>query len=207
MKLGLLTDIHEHVDHLESALDQLQDIGVDRIVVIGDIFEMGQRVDATVDLLAAANAMGVWGNHDFGLCFEPDMSRRQKYSKRVLQYMAGLRPRLEIDSCLFTHVEPWLDSENVADLWYFDGPPDSLEKARRSFEAVPHPFIFIGHFHRWLLVSEDGVNPWAGKESITLDVRRRQLVVVGALCEGRYAMFDTTTHELTPFNIQLTSSP
>jgi len=23
--------------------------------------------------------------------------------------MGGLQPRLEIDGCLFTHVEPWLD--------------------------------------------------------------------------------------------------
>ena len=44
MKLGLLTDIHEHIEYLRAALDCFAKERVDQVVVIGDLFEMGERV-------------------------------------------------------------------------------------------------------------------------------------------------------------------
>src|SRR5262249_39844569 len=66
-------------------------------------------------------------------------------------FMGSLQPHLEIDGCLFTHVEPWLDPHTVEDLWSFHGPPDSPEKLARSFAATRQRVLFIGHLHRWLL--------------------------------------------------------
>ncbi len=54
MKLGLITDIHEHVELLRSALDQLRREQVDKIVMLGDVFEMGERMQETCELLADA---------------------------------------------------------------------------------------------------------------------------------------------------------
>src|SRR5947207_12169567 len=124
MKLGIITDIHERNDHLQTALRLFRSKSVDQIVVIGDVFARGERIEETCRLLAEAKAVGVWGNHDFGLCFEPSEEVRAKYPVGVVDFMSSLRPRLDIDGCHFTHVEPWLNPENVADLWYFDGPPD-----------------------------------------------------------------------------------
>ena len=79
MKLGLITDIHEHADQLRRALARLRDERVDQIVLLGDMFEMGSRLDETCELLAGANVCGVWGNHDFGLCGDdvhPDYQMR-----------------------------------------------------------------------------------------------------------------------------------
>ena len=70
MKLGLITDIHEQNEPLRRTLDQFRREKVDQIVVIGDLFEMGERIEETYRLLADAKAIGVWGNHDFGLCVE-----------------------------------------------------------------------------------------------------------------------------------------
>ena len=106
MKLGLITDIHEHVEHLRTALDRFSSEMVDQIVMIGDVFEMGQRIEETCQLLAESRSVGVWGNHDFGFCVAPDDELRTWYSPGVIDYMGSLRPRLEIDGCLFTHVEP-----------------------------------------------------------------------------------------------------
>jgi hypothetical protein len=95
--------------------------------------------------------------------------------------MGSLQPRLEIDGCLFSHVEPWLDPHKVEDLWYFDGPPDSPQKLARSFAAVPHRALFIGHLHRWLLGTPDGLLPWRGEGPVRLDHRTRYLAVVHAV--------------------------
>jgi predicted phosphodiesterase len=44
MKYGLLADIHESVEWLTAAIRHLVAAGVDELVVLGDIFETGQRL-------------------------------------------------------------------------------------------------------------------------------------------------------------------
>lgn len=198
MKLGLITDIHEH-PHLRTALSLFRNEDVEQVVVIGDVCEMGERIEETCRLLAEAKAIGVWGNHDFGLCVDLDDEIRQKYPAVVIEYMATLRPRLDVGGCHFTHVEPWLNPEVLADLWYFEGPPDDQCKLERIFNAVPNRIMFAGHYHKWLLVTPDGIREWKGNSPIRLD-RGRYFVVVGALCEGQFAIFDTDTSELLPFS-------
>jgi predicted phosphodiesterase len=199
MKLGLLADIHESAGELRKAVDVLDRHGVERFVVLGDVFEMGKRIEETVGVLHDIQAIGVWGNHDIGLCFDPDERTCERYSAVVIQFMGSLRPRLEIEGCLFTHVEPWLDPHKVEDLWYFDGPPDSPEKLARSFAAVSNRVIFLGHFHRWLLGTPDGVTAWRGEKPVSLFNNRQSLVVIHAVWDGKCALFDTQTGELVPF--------
>jgi hypothetical protein len=199
MRLGLLADIHEHTKELRKAIAVLQQHGADRFVVLGDVFEAGKRMEETVGLLQEVQAVGVWGNRDIGLCFDPDEKACQRYSAAVLGFMGGLQPRLEIGGCPFTHVEPWLDPHRVEDLWYFDGPPDSPDKLARSFAAVPHRVLFVGHFHRWLLGTPQGLSPWRGEGPVRLEDGNRYLVVVHAVWDGNCALFDTETNELLPF--------
>ena len=201
MKLGLITDIHEQVSYLEIALDELERQGVDQIVVMGDLFEMGERLEETTDLLSRAGAIGVWGNHDFGLCVDVEEDLRARYAGSVLEFMARLRPRLTIEDCHFTHVEPWLNPEELTDLWYFQGIPDDAEKLARSFDALPHPIMFVGHFHRWQLATPAGPLDWRGDSAVILGRDERYLVVVGALCEGHFAVFDTESWELRPYKV------
>jgi hypothetical protein len=199
MKLGLVTDIHENVEHLRAALDRFRKEQVDQVVMIGDVCEMGERIEETCRLLAEAKAVGVWGNHDYGLCVNQDEEMRARYPAAVLDYMASLRPRLDVDGCYFSHVEPWLNPEELMDLWYYEGLPDEHGKLARIFNAVPHRLIFAGHFHKWLLATPEGINEWSGESPVHLK-DGRYFVVVDALCAGRYAIFDTGISELVPFN-------
>jgi predicted phosphodiesterase len=199
MKLGLLADIHEHTRRLQKSIAVLQEHGAERFVVLGDVFDTGKRIERTVRLLRQVGAVGVWGNHDVGLCFDPDDSVCERYGAAVLGFMGGLQPHLDIAGCLFTHVEPWIDPYSVEDLWDFHGPPDSPEKLARSFAAVPHRVLFVGHLHRWLLGTPGGLLPWRGEGPVRLDRQNRYLVVVHGVWDGRCALFDTETNELVPF--------
>ena len=201
MKLGLITDIHEHVELLRSALDQIKREQVDQIVMLGDVFEMGERMQETCELLSDAEVIGVWGNHDLGLCVDPSPALRETYGDLVIDFMSSLQPRLEIDGCLFQHVEPWLYPNDILDLWYFEGVLDTPEKVARIFQAVPNRHCFAGHFHGWLMVTPDGVTDWAGENAIQLGEPGRYFVVIGALCYGHYAILDTESFELVPREI------
>jgi len=94
MKLGLLADIHEQTKQLREAISVLQQHGAERFVVLGDVFETGKNIEKTVRLLQDVAAVGVWGNHDVGLCFDPGKEVCQRYSAAVLDFMGSLQPHL-----------------------------------------------------------------------------------------------------------------
>ena len=200
MKLGLLTDVHEHVEHLQTALSSFHHAGVDQIIHIGDVFGLGKQIEETCNLLEEAGVQGVWGNHDFGLCCEPDDALKTRYGPSVMRYMARLQPRLEIAGCQFSHVEPWLDPYKLEDLWYFEGIPNTPEKLSRIFQASSHRIFFCGHFHRWLLATPQELTDWSGRSPISLALPNRYFCIIGALCLGRWAVFDTDTCLLMPWN-------
>jgi hypothetical protein len=197
MKLGILADIHERVEELRCAIDLLGRQGADRFVVLGDVFETGKRIEETVRLLREVDAVGVWRNHDLGLCHQPTEAVRAKYAA-VLDYTQALRPRLELAGCLFTHGLPCWDATDLA-VYYLGERPETPEGLANSFAASSQPVSFVGHFRRWLLGTPGGLLPWRGEAPVHLGSGNRYLVVVHAVCSGRCALFDTATNELTPF--------
>jgi len=70
-------------------------------------------------------------------CDNPSDKIQAQYPTSVTEFMTTLRPRLELAGCYFAHVEPWLDAEEIADLWFFEGPPDSDGRLKQIFGAVP----------------------------------------------------------------------
>ena len=200
MKLGLLADVHEAVEPLSEALRTFRQEGVDQVLVLGDVFETGARIRETCRLLADAGAIGVYGNHDFGLCVDPTADVRARYAGVVQEFMATLGPRLEFAGCLLTHVEPWLDPNRIEDLWYFGGIPQTPAQFQRIFQAVPHALVLGGHMHQWLLVTPDRLEPWQGDCPLQLAPDRRYFVVVDALCNGSFAILDTDSRRLTPLH-------
>ena len=200
MKLGLITDIHESLEYLRAALQHFQQEEIEQLILIGDVFEQGRHIRETCKLLAQENAIGVWGNHDFGLSCQPTAELREKFGSQVIEFMTSLQPRLTVEECHFTHVEPWLDPEVLQDLWYFEGSPDEHGKLARIFNSVPDRILFSGHYHKWLLATPNGILDWKGDVSVSLS-EGRFYVVIGALCEGGYAMLETESWELTPFQL------
>jgi predicted phosphodiesterase len=201
MRLGLLADIHEAVDLLREALALFRQRGVDEVVCLGDLCAMHAQLEETVALLAEAGVVGVWGNHDFGLCHGVDDFVRSRYSPELLAYTATLQPRLVRDDCLFTHVEPWLDPTDVTQLWYFDGLPDTPAKLARSFDAFGQRVLISGHVHTWFLASPQGPIDWDGRSRIWLRPPGRYYLVVDALVLGQCAVYETTNGELEPITL------
>jgi hypothetical protein len=201
MLLGLIADIHEAVEPLREALARFRELNVDQVVHLGDVCEMHKRLDETCRVLAEARVEGVWGNHDFGLCRATDDEVRRKFTPGALDYLGTMQPRLVRDDCLLTHVEPWLDPNDVFQLWYFEGMPDTPEKLAPCFGAAPQRVLFSGHAHRWFLATPDTPCEWRGDCPIRLAPPQRYMLVMHALVEGHCATYDTTTHLFTPIRV------
>lgn len=200
MQLGMITDVHEHVDNLRECLRQLQAEGVEQIVMLGDVYELGHRIRPTCELLAQANVAGVWGNHDFGLCVNPTAEMHQNHGDLVIDYMTSLKARMVIDDCYLAHIEPWLNSDLLEDLWFFEGIPETAERRQQIFSAQPQRVYFAGHYHRWLHVRPDRTEAWDGSTPICLK-EGRHFVVLDALVKGSFATYDTVTGWLIPHKL------
>lgn len=200
MKIGILADIHEHVINLRSAIEHLRRENVDQIVVLGDVFEMGERIHETTDVLLEEEVIGVWGNHELAFCVDPEPQVVSKYGDRVCGFFRSLKPSLEIDGVRFSHGMPTWDARN-AEVFYLGDPPwtpGSLDPLWREFD---HPLFLIGHFHRWLVSTPEATLTRNAYEPVRFEAGQRYLVVIHAVCEGWCAVLDTETHQITPHSI------
>lgn len=140
MRLGLVTDIHNHAAELAAALAAFRDRGVDQVVTIGDTcdaFGRGDGAGEVASLLDRCSAVGVWGNHDFHLCRDVSGAVRGRYPPVVLDVMARMGPRLVLGDCHFSHKESSVDPHDVTQLWDIgDCPLDLMKRATSAFAAV-----------------------------------------------------------------------
>jgi Calcineurin-like phosphoesterase superfamily domain len=201
MLIGIVADIHDAVEPLQSALALLRERRVKQIVTLGDAFdsfEPGDPGPRVANLLQDADAIGVWGNHDFGLSHEVSRQVRERADPSLLAFASRLVPQLVVGGCRFSHIEPWMDPCRLEDLWFYDGVPETSERAERSFQAVPERIIFIGHFHSRVILHREGKREWDRVRPTTLAPPHSYLVLVPAVIDGWCAMFDTERSLYTP---------
>lgn len=210
MRIGLVTDVHNHSAELSRALELFRGHGVDQVVTIGDTcdpFCGVEGADEVALLLNESNAVGVWGNHDFNLCYEVEPKVRERYSPFVLEVMARMKPRLIMEDCHFSHKEASVDPYDVAQLWDFVDPPlELMERASLAFAAVENRLQFIGHYHRWWAANPTGPMEWSGNGILRFEPEKRYFVIVGAVFEGCCGILDTEQDWLEPHRFNVTTS-
>ena len=97
-RVAVLSDIHGNVGALRAVLADLDSLGVDRIVVAGDVVGFGPNPAEVVDLLAARSALMVRGNHEkdyvsvYGTAEMPDSWWTAPRTKSLLWTMERLGP-------------------------------------------------------------------------------------------------------------------
>ena len=201
MRIGLLADIHEAVEPLREALRLLKAERVERFAMLGDVFETGQRLDETVAVLTEAGVeLGVWGNHDIGLCLSSPEELGAGYRPETVAYMRGLRPRIEVEGYLFQHIPPSFDPTTIEGMWScfdHDFLTDPIERDA-FFASFDRPVAFSGHFHDWIHATSEGISGWRGEAPLRLDPSTRRFVTIHAVVDRACAVLDTDRQILKP---------
>ena len=197
MRWGLLADIHEAVEPLRAAVAKLTALRVEAFMILGDVLDHGEYVEETVAALDGLPGLGVWGNHDFGMCGDVHEHVRRRFSARVLAYFGRLRPSVTVNGALFQHIDPHLDPERFEDLWAFPTPAERIAGLAQS----PHSRVFIGHLHSWGAFTPEQRLPWEGETPLHYEAGRRYLTVVHAVADGRCAVLDTDRDVLEPLRV------
>jgi len=181
MRIAVLNDIHGNLPALDAVLVDVDQAGVDAIVVGGDLV-WGPMPGETLDRLAAlgARARFVMGNADRDVveAFDADAPEHDAVSRYCAarisgpqrDFLAGLAPTVVLDvdglgETLFCHGSPRSDTERITTV-----TPDA--RLRRILEGVSESLVVCGHTHRqfdrridaWRVVNAGAVGlPYEGR--------------------------------------------
>ena len=218
-RIAIISDIHANIDALEAVLSDIDAIGADEIVCLGDIVGYGAAPSECLDLVRARCSICVKGNHDqmasekgIILALErvsaPIRYAREKLTKDQIQWLRDLPMVVEKEGLTFVHSSLHEPGEFNYVLW--------KEDARLHFQHQKTPFSFIGHSHSPLLAvqSQSGITLDApGVASIQLDPNLRSIVNVGSVGQPRdnypracYGYLNTENHSFSwrrvPYDIK-----
>jgi predicted phosphodiesterase len=161
---GVLGDIHGNREALEAALAHVDDLGVERLLCVGDVSGYNADPDGCVELLRERGTLCIAGNHDLigtgELGFERCSNKAMHSLKRTRRTLSGesaawLRAlpshRVIEERFLLTH-------GGVRDVQQYMTRPrhflQNVEYLRRDFPGIR--VCFFGHTHEQRVFEIDG---------------------------------------------------
>lgn len=149
MRYGILSDIHSNYDALTAVIQELDGLGVDRLLCLGDIVGYGPNPNECCDLLRERECLAIAGNHDEAavangpadtfnsLAVQAIDWTRAELTPANRTYLAQLPRERLFDSFEIVHGSPTFHFEYIL----------RVTDARTAFERVRKPLTFIGHTH------------------------------------------------------------
>lgn len=219
MRVALISDIHGNREALDAVLDDVEEVGVDRIMCLGDVVGYGADPVAVIDRIGALiekGAVCLKGNHDAAIetgtrGMNDSAAAAIDWTIRQLPpfhrgFLAGLPLVHEEGDVLYVHA-----SAARPGTWPY---VTSAEEAAASLDATDARLTFCGHTHVPALFSIlHGIAGTTGKtiafrpvadRPVPLSRIRRHLAVMGAVGQPRdgdpraaWTLHDTDADEIT----------
>jgi putative phosphoesterase len=174
MRVALISDIHSNEVALRAVLADIRRTGVDQIVCLGDVADLGPEPNAVIEILAGLGCPCIMGNHDEFL-LDPELVRSYNESPRIIASVEWSRSRLSAAELEFVrgfqrHHEIPLGRNSTLQLFHGSPrsnmedilattPPDVLDEMLASMSAT---VMAGGHTHIQMLRQHHGnllVNP------------------------------------------------
>jgi len=149
LRYGIISDIHSNLEALHAVIAEIDAMGVDALLCLGDIVGYGPSPNECCDLLRARDAIAIAGNHDeaavraagaerFNTLAREAMSwTRTQLTPENRAYLAGLPRERRVGGFAMVHGAP---------VHHFDYIMDVMD-AKRAFEATTEALTFVGHSH------------------------------------------------------------
>ncbi|HEV2909217.1 MAG TPA: metallophosphoesterase family protein, partial [Candidatus Eremiobacteraceae bacterium] len=64
LRYGILSDVHSNLEALQAVIAEIDAMGVDALLCLGDIVGYGPSPNECCDLLRARGVIAIAGNHD-----------------------------------------------------------------------------------------------------------------------------------------------
>ncbi len=196
MKTAVISDLHSNIEALEAVFADIDAIGVDEVISLGDNVGYGADPEAVVQLLISRNVSSILGNHEVALLnddylntFHPDAAMAIKMHRKLLStisldFISGLPRFIVKHRCRFVHGLP---PDSI--LEYVSRTSDI--RVSRIIELQKQPMSFTGHTHLMMLftLQDDGLHKFEfdsnNLEPVNLKKNNRYLINAGSVGQPR----------------------
>ncbi|RDH87890.1 MAG: hypothetical protein DIZ78_04960 [endosymbiont of Escarpia spicata] len=210
--IALFSDVHGNIDALQRVLDDIESVGAERIICLGDLASYNADQHTCMELLRSRDIEWIAGNHDLiaaGLLAPLACSPYTLYSS------TQARKRLKPEWRKYIRTLPLMIVEEK--FCAFHGSPDKVdeylsreERLRKAVRIISErglpPLAFFGHTHltKATRIQEDGRLIPLGDGEIELQDDGVLLVNVGTVGEPRgkvkwasYVLYDPDAGKVT----------
>ena len=185
MQIALISDIHANEIALQAVLDDMEQVGVDQMICLGDVATLGPTPGAVLQTLQALECPCIMGNHDAFL-LDPTLIHtytespmimaavdwcRSQLSGKALGFLRTFQPHLEISldaqtTLLLFHGSPRSHMDNILSTTCPDELDGMLVGHNSSVMAGGHTHIQMLRQHRSMLIVNPGSVGLAFKEFV-----------------------------------------
>lgn len=213
MKIAIISDIHANVEALTASLSDISALGVEKIVVLGDIVGYGADPEActravmtiggddvppgamapelirAVEPLADRLLCAIMGNHDLG-AFDDDILNWMR--EEAVEAILWQRERLSSDALSFFSARPI--TVDYGDAIFVHASPHrpetfnyifSHDDASSALAHVEGRLFFIGHTHEPAVYNETETVNHSQADGVRLNAGARYIVNVGSIGQPR----------------------
>ncbi len=164
MRYAIISDIHSNLEALEVVLQEIDRIGVDEIVSLGDLVGYNANPNECIRILDDRGVRSLMGNHDAAACgledpvdFNPVARAAVLWTRKTMESAhLDLLERLPMEGRLNGEARLAHGSLLHRD-HYLVSQHDIMENIRRMQEAEPEiRLLFFGHTHMQIAYTYDG---------------------------------------------------
>jgi predicted phosphodiesterase len=215
-RIGLFADLHSNLEAYEACMARAEELGVNRMVFLGDIVGYNADpvaiIDRIAELVEAKKAIAVLGNHDEAIYKDSHKQMNASANTAIewtktqlkenhIEFLKNLPLIVNEEKICFVHAS----AQNPADWNYVTDSMSAWHCAQHSGKN----YTFVGHAHEQALFYQSAVGklirfaPHPGDEIPVLQ-HRQWVGVVGSLGQPRdgnpeacFAVFEPETEVLT----------
>ncbi len=193
MEIAVLSDIHANLEAFLKVLGDIDTLGIQKIISIGDNIGYGPDPEAVMSLLLARNICSTLGNHEMPVLqksfinwFNPVAQKSVHYtlsrlSEKSVAAIKTFDPFLIFKGARFVHGVP----KKSVTIYIFQLSEAIL---KRKFQEMAEAVCFIGHTHDLGLIAYDGVG--FEKSTLTegvtpLDKKKKYIINIGSVGQPR----------------------
>lgn len=220
MKTAIISDIHANLEALTAVFDEIDKIGVDRVICLGDVVGYGASPNECADLVRARCRVTLMGNHDAAVTGAMDVAYYYQGARDAIEWTRSQMTDRNYE-WLYSLPYSWFDD----DLGFYHGAPvmpSGFFYVVQESEAQPHLDIqsrlrklnFIGHAHLTLIYALDKNETMEVEaNAVTRQSPYRFIINVGSVGQPRdrdpracFAIWDSDAgrlqHIRVPYDVQ-----
>src|SRR5579859_2007423 len=151
MKVGVVSDVHNNLEALTYALDQLRDC--DLLLGLGDLISDYQVDPRILRLAGDCGLVNIAGNHEKSILLHPGSRIRGTLPPEMLEFLRDLPAAREIAfdgrRVHVAHGAPWDDPSDYRCVYVIERDRAALGRVATTAAA---DLVLLGHTHRAMAV-------------------------------------------------------